>query len=98
MPDSSKHFSGPWAAKSGVSLRSVGHAWLALRGPRPSFVFSTQRRETSWQQWKGADRYHGLARFWVGPDGMIDDVPVAAAVPERKKKYWTSSRQFARRA
>lgn len=97
MPDIAKLSSGPWAAKSCMSLRSVGLAWLALFGPRPSFIFSTQRRETTWQQWKEAGHCHGLARFCVGPDGMIDDVPVVVAVPERKKKYWTSSRQWARR-
>ena len=98
MPDISKVPSGPWAAKSCMSLRSVGLAWLALFGPRPSFIFNTQRHETTWQQWKEAGRYHGLAKFAIGSDGWLDEEPVSAAVPERKKKCWTSSRQFARRA
>lgn len=88
--------SGLWAAQSSRSYAIAG-GFLALFGPRPSFVFSARRRETAWQQWQEAGIYHGLAKFGIDSSGLIDAAPTAAAVPERKKKCWTSSRQFAGR-
>lgn len=96
MPETCRASSAPWGAHSGGSYLSVALGWLALFGPRPAFIFSTQRRETTWQQWKVDNRHRGLARFSVEPDGMIDDVPVLQAVPERKKPCWTSSLQWGR--
>ena len=92
MPDIAKPPSVPWGAKSGASLRSMGVAWLAIFGPRPPFVFSAQRRETTWQQWQEAGRCHGLARFVVGLDGLLDESPISS-IP-LKKPCQISSQQW----
>jgi hypothetical protein len=61
MPEPGRVASASWGAKSGVSYRSIAFAWLAFCGPRPSFVFSTRRAETTWQQWDEGNHHHGLA-------------------------------------
>lgn len=80
------------AHSGGSCLSAVAHGWLALFGPRPSFIFRTQRRETDWQQWQDGGRYHGLARFGVGADGWMDSEPLLATL--REKPCQVSSRQF----
>lgn len=96
MPSAAKLSGAPWSAQSSGGY-AIANGWLALFGPRPGFIFRTQRCETTWQQWQDAGRYHGLAKFRVGADGLLDAEPVAAAIPERKQKCWVSSRQFAGR-
>lgn len=96
MPDIEKVSCAHLSAPASESY-AIASGFLALFGPRPSFIFSAQRRETSWQQWQEAGIYHGLAKFGIDSSGLIDAAPAAAAVPERKKKYWMSSRQFAGR-
>jgi hypothetical protein len=78
-------------AHSGGSY-AIASGWLALFGPRPGFIFSTQRREPDWQQWQEGGRYHGLARFGVGSDGLLNREPLQA-IP-REKPYRVSARQF----
>jgi len=85
----------PWSAKAGESYLSVVAAsWLAVFGPRSAFVFRTQRRETTWQQWQNFGLYNGLAKFHVGPNGLLDEEPISS-IP-RKKPCRISSRQWAR--
>ena len=94
MTEGSRTPGAPWGAQPGGSY-AIASGWLALFGPRPSFIFSTQRRETEWQQWQEAGRYHGLAEFRVGAGGWMDSEPLKA-IP-REKPCQVSSRQFARR-
>ena len=91
MPDASRIPGTPWSAQSGGSY-AIASGWLALFGPRPAFIFSTQRRETDWQQWDVGPVHHGLAAFKVGSDGWLDEEPVQAA--PRKKPCRISSRQW----
>ena len=86
--------SGSWAAQAGGSYLSIAMAWLAIPGPRPGFVFSTGRRETKWLEWTEDGRLHGLAKFSIGPNGLIDEEPIKAKA--RKKPCWTSSKQWRR--
>jgi hypothetical protein len=84
----------PWGAHSGGSYLSVAFGFLAILGPRPSFIFSTRRRETAWLPWTEKNHHHGLARFPVARDGMIGDEPIKA-IP-RKKPCRVSTRQWER--
>lgn len=94
MDDAGKPSSAPWGTQTGGSYLSVAMRWLALFGPRPAFIFSTCRRDTEWLEWSEEGRHHGLARFAVGPDGLIDEEPVQAA--PRKKPCQVSGRQWGR--
>ena len=94
MGDTGKPTSAPWVAQPGGSYLSLAYGFLALFGPRPAFIFSTRRAENAWLEWTESGRHHGLARFAIQDDGTVVDVPILQAVPERKKKCWTSSRQF----
>lgn len=92
MPDASRTPGAPWSAQSSGSCLSIAHGWLALFGPRPSFIFSTRRAEADWQQWQDAGRYHGLVKFRVGSDGWMDSEPMQAT--PREKPCRVSSRQW----
>lgn len=87
-----EHSCGPWAAPARDGYLSIALAWLAIPGPRPGFIFSTRRLETTWQQWDVGKTHHGLARFAVGADGWLDEEPTQA-VP-RRKPCQVSSRQW----
>ena len=92
MSDSVRTAGAHRGAHSGESHRSVVGGFLALWGPRPGFIFSTQRRETDWNQWQEGDRHFGLARFAIGSNGWLDKEPLQAA--PRKKPCQVSSRQW----
>jgi len=94
-PDCDRTAGTPWGAHSSGSCPSIATVWLALFGPRPSFIFSTRRLENDWQQWDEGDRHHGLARFEVGCGGWLDSEPVQA-IP-RKKPCWASSQPWGQR-
>ena len=92
MPDASRIPGAPWSAQSGGSYISIGFGWLAIFGPRPSFVFSTYYAKPAWQQWDVGSVHHGLAAFKVGSDGSIDEEPLQT-IP-RKKPCQVSARQW----
>ena len=96
LPDPSRVTSAPWGAHPGGSYLTVAFGWLALFGPRPTFIFSTQRREPDWQQWDVGPVHHGLAAFKVGSDGWLDEEPLQT-IP-RKKPCQVSARQYEGRA
>ena len=93
MPDCDRTPGTPWGAHFSGSCLPIAYSWLALFGPRPAFVFSTLRLETTWQQWTEDKRHCGLARFRVESDGWIDREPVQT-IP-RKKPCQVSERQWA---
>lgn len=83
---------GPSADHAGESHLSIAIGFLAIFGPRPSFVFNSQRRATAWLEWAEGNRSHGLARFGIGLDGLIDEAPLNAVVRIRPKNV--SRRQW----
>jgi hypothetical protein len=92
LNDISDTSSAPWGAQSGGSYLSFPLGWLALFGPRPSLPISAPRKERDWQQWDVGETHHGMAVFYVAPDGKIDKEPIKA-IP-RKKPCQVSSRQW----
>lgn len=93
MPEPGRASSALWGAQSSGCDLSVAFGWLALFGPRPAFVFSTRRAETTWQQWDEGNRHHGLALFTLGPGNLTEEEP-RRAIP-REKPCQISARQWA---
>jgi len=63
--------------------------------------------EYTWQPWHERGRHHGLAKFRVGEDGLIDPEPAKVSTPrlavredgdrqQKKKSKGISSRQWGR--
>ena len=92
MPNVREASSTRTGAHSRDGYLSIALGWLSLFGPRPSFVFSTQRREPDWQQWDAGPVHHGLAAFKVDSDGWLDEEPLQT-IP-RKKPCQVSARQW----
>jgi len=96
MPERFQPSSGPGAAHAGGSyLSAVAFpAWISLFSPRPNFYISNARQDREWLEWVDEGLHHGLARFAIGPGGLIDEDPVQAA--PRKKPCQVSERQWRR--
>jgi hypothetical protein len=95
VPEPGRASSVLWGAQSSGSCLNIAFAWLAFFGPRPAFIFSTLRPETTWQQWDEGNHHHGLALFALGPGNLTEEKPLR--VVPRKKPCQVSTRQWAAR-